>query len=93
MKKSIIPFVNHSTESWIKLGLGGLWGNKGATMCQLKIGETNISFINAHLSAHRKNENKRKSVSTCSFFIHFFKLQIVYYRNSNSQKFINFIKN
>ena len=68
MKKSIIPFLNHNTESWIKLGLGGLWGNKGATMCQLKIGETNISFINAHLSPHTKHEKKRKSVNICEYF-------------------------
>ena len=80
MKKSIIPFLNNNTESWIKLGLGGLWGNKGATMCQLKIGETNISFINAHLSPHTKHEKKRKSVNICEYFYSFVLRIKIFYR-------------
>lgn len=59
LRKSLIPFVKFSCVDWIRLGFCGLWGNKGANYCKLSIGNTDICFVNSHLTAHEHNDHKR----------------------------------
>lgn len=60
VKRSILSYIRYSINGWIRLGFCGLWGNKGASICTLNIGGSNVCFINSHLSAHQHRDEARK---------------------------------
>ncbi|XP_003737088.1 inositol polyphosphate 5-phosphatase K [Galendromus occidentalis] len=47
------------TPSYVRTGLGGMWGNKGATVVSLKAFGNSICFVNSHLAAHDHGYYKR----------------------------------
>lgn len=47
------------STSYVKNGMKGTWGNKGAVMIQMVNSGTSICFVNSHLHAHEK-ENKQR---------------------------------
>lgn len=65
----IIAFVHRSlshlcsfvTSAALPTGMGNTLGNKGAVSLFLKIGNTKILIVNAHLSAHQKAEKQRNA--------------------------------
>lgn len=59
VKKSLIAYIRQSKIDWIRLGFWGLWGNKGANIASLNIGNFEICFINSHLSPQEENNLKR----------------------------------
>ncbi|RNA26461.1 inositol polyphosphate 5-phosphatase K-like, partial [Brachionus plicatilis] len=59
IRKNLLPHLICCSKDWIRLGLFGIWGNKGANICTFKIGGTNICFVNTHLSAHEHQDKER----------------------------------
>jgi hypothetical protein len=65
----IIAFVHKSlshlcsvvTSAALPTGMGNTLGNKGAVSLYLKIGNTKMLVVNAHLAAHQKAEKQRNA--------------------------------
>lgn len=66
-KRELLPLVKNVLTTYVKTGLAGYWGNKGAVSIRLDIDNYPIALINSHLSAHDYNLFKRiKEYSTIS---------------------------
>ena len=58
-KRDLLPRIRNLSTSYVKTGLAGYWGNKGAVGVRFEIDEKSIVVINSHLSAHDYNFPKR----------------------------------
>ncbi|KAF0291269.1 Phosphatidylinositol 4,5-bisphosphate 5-phosphatase A [Amphibalanus amphitrite] len=52
VRRRHLVVVRHTEEQIVRLGLGGMWGNKGAVALRLSIMGVNLCLVNAHLTAH-----------------------------------------
>lgn len=58
-KEDIANRISKVNTDYVKTGLGGQLGNKGATLIKLNIDDSSFVFINCHLEAGNKNSNTR----------------------------------
>ena len=71
-KKSIGKLISEHQLAQVGTGILGVGGNKGAIGCSLKIGETKLAVINAHLAAsqskvQRRNQNVNQIIKSILF--------------------------
>ena len=59
VKRSLLCYISEVDTASLRTGLGGLWGNKGATSVRFVVGDTSIVFTNCHLIPHSENNEKR----------------------------------
>ena len=59
--KDIIHLCSDITSAAVATGLGNTMGNKGGVGIQIKIGETKLLVVNAHLAAHQNAIKQRNS--------------------------------
>ena len=50
-KKTIQPLIKEHSLAQVGTGILGVGGNKGAIGCSIKVCETKVAIINAHLAA------------------------------------------
>jgi endonuclease/exonuclease/phosphatase family metal-dependent hydrolase len=59
VRKAIVGDVRSLGVNMVKLGYGGMTGNKGAIGVRLELGATSLCFVCAHLAAGQKNVEER----------------------------------
>jgi hypothetical protein len=59
VRKAIVGDVRSLGVNMVKLGYGGMTGNKGAIGVRLELGATSLCFVCAHLAAGQKNVDER----------------------------------
>ena len=59
VKKPLLCYIRDVETSTFRTGLGGLWGNKGATSIRFLLGGLNLVFTNCHLVPHNENNERR----------------------------------
>lgn len=62
VRRDELFYYRDITPSYVRTGLGGMWGNKGATVVSLKAYGNSICFVNSHLAAHDHGYYKRVQV-------------------------------
>ena len=58
-KKTIQHLVKEHSLAQVGTGILGVGGNKGAIGCSIKVCETKVAIINAHLAASQSKVQKR----------------------------------
>ncbi|XP_073845641.1 phosphatidylinositol 4,5-bisphosphate 5-phosphatase A isoform X1 [Musca autumnalis] len=51
--------INNIESETTKVGLGGLWGNKGAASVRMSLYGSGVTFVNSHLAAHDEHLKER----------------------------------
>ena len=68
VKRSLLCYFTNVKLSSIRTGVGGLVGNKGASIVKSTIGDLDVCFVNCHLPPHEEGNGKRlqdlNSIST-----------------------------
>jgi inositol-1,4,5-trisphosphate 5-phosphatase len=60
VKRPLLCYIQDVDTATYRTGLGGFWGNKGATSIRFMLGrELNVVFTNCHLVPHNENNEKR----------------------------------
>jgi hypothetical protein len=59
VRKALVGDVRSLGVNMVKLGYGGMTGNKGAIGVRLELGATSLCFVCAHLAAGQKNVEER----------------------------------
>ncbi len=59
VRKALVGDVRSLGVNMVKLGYGGMTGNKGAIGVRLELGGTSLCFVCAHLAAGQKNVEER----------------------------------
>ena len=59
VKRPLLCYIKHVETASFRTGLGGLWGNKGATSIRFVLGDLSLAFVNCHLVPHLENNDKR----------------------------------
>jgi hypothetical protein len=54
-------FIKDSSIRFVKTGLGGYHGNKGAIVTRFLIGDSSLCFVNCHLAAHQNQVSQRNN--------------------------------
>lgn len=72
VKRPLLCYIQHVETCLYRTGMGGLWGNKGATSVRFTLGDLNAVFTNCHLVPHNENNERRTQelheIITCSNF-------------------------
>ncbi len=58
-KKAIQGLIKEHSLAQVGTGILGVGGNKGAIGCSVKVCETKVAIINAHLAASQSKVQKR----------------------------------
>jgi tartrate dehydratase alpha subunit/fumarate hydratase class I-like protein len=58
-KKTIQHLIKEHSLAQVGTGILGVGGNKGAIGCSIKVCETKVAIINAHLAASQSKVQKR----------------------------------
>ena len=58
-KKTIQHLIKEHSLAQVGTGILGVGGNKGALGCSIKVCETKVAIINAHLAASQSKVQKR----------------------------------
>ena len=72
VKKSIQHLISAHSLAQVGTGILGVGGNKGAIGCSIKVGETKVAIVNAHLAAsqskvQRRNQNVNQIIKSLLF--------------------------
>ena len=59
VKSSLRDRIKHIHAAEVKRGMGGLHGNKGATVVRFRIDDSSLCFVNCHLAAGQSQANAR----------------------------------
>jgi hypothetical protein len=59
VRKALVGDVRSLGVNMVKLGYGGMTGNKGAIGVRMELGATSVCFVCAHLAAGQKNVEER----------------------------------
>ncbi|KAG1701248.1 Phosphatidylinositol 4,5-bisphosphate 5-phosphatase A [Nymphon striatum] len=59
IKRDLITHITGLETEFTRVGLGGMWGNKGAVSIRFNINGCSVCLINSHLSAHLDEIEKR----------------------------------
>jgi len=59
VKSSLRDRIRHVNGAEVKRGMGGLHGNKGATVVRFRIDDSTLCFVNCHLAAGQSQTNAR----------------------------------
>lgn len=59
VKRPLLCYSKNMKLSSIRTGIGGLLGNKGASIIKVTLGDLDVCFVNCHLPPHEENNEKR----------------------------------
>lgn len=61
VKSELRDSLRDVSVSTVKRGIGGMYGNKGALVARMVLGDTSICFINVHLAAGQRHKAARNA--------------------------------
>ena len=61
VKRNLVQFVREVQDDKVGVGIMGVGGNKGAVAARLRVYDSTLCFVNAHLAAHQTKVSERNS--------------------------------